>query len=183
MQNDVLTAQEFLQQLESGLSAMPEKERNIALSYYKNLLQTSNNEAETIAMLGTPANVATEVLTSYVRREATAPPVIKSNNNTKIVLLIVGTVLLGPAIFGIASGIFGLLIGFISAGFALITAGALNTVVAPYVLSQDFGFGLLVAGFGLVSLGLGILFAQLTIAIVKGLISLMKTLVRKVRHA
>jgi len=185
MTNEPLTRQEFISQLEAKLGALPEHERKSTLDYYDNHIKNSPDEAATIRTLGLPSDVATEILTSYVRREAYASssayvPPRKSNNKWIIIVLV--AIFAGPLILGLGGGLFGAVVGFVTGGVALIITGVASLILSVYVLFQDFGFGLIAAGTGLASIGIGILLVQLTILIVKGVAALVKGVARRVQH-
>jgi len=65
---------EFLDQLKRKLKNLPADEAAAALSYYEEYLSDAGpeNEAATIAALGTPAEVATTIIGEYASKEVGA---------------------------------------------------------------------------------------------------------------
>ena len=198
-----LTKQEYLLQLESKLTALPERERTNALNYYRDYLSNTEDEAAAIANLGTPGDVAAEIFASYVKRAAQEPPqptapapsvsrapgYSEERSGLPWWLIVVIAIFAAPVIIGLGGGLFGILVGigasviaFVASGFAMLITGAASVALAIPVMFQDTGFGLLVAGSGLVLLGLGILLFQLAAFICSGIFSLIQYVIRRLRH-
>lgn len=61
---------EFLSQLELKLAAMPLHEKEIALLSYKKIIENADDENAVLSTLGTPSDIASEVLSNYVKMTA-----------------------------------------------------------------------------------------------------------------
>lgn len=204
-----LTKQEYLQQLEGKLAALPERERTNAINYYQSYLADDDDAvlSQKIASLGTPGDVAAEIFASYVKRANQTPPqptaaataAVPSMSHAPVHsaarsglpwwLIIVIVIFASPVLIGLAGGAFGILtgigaavIGFAASGFAMFLTGAASIVLAIPVMFHDTGFGFLVAGSGLVLLGLGILFFKLAALICSGIFSLIQYVIRRLKH-
>ena len=203
-----LTKQEFLSQLSEKLTAMPEPERTGILDYYEKHIQNTNDgdEATAIAKLGSPSDVANDVLAAYVKKMSTPTntPEPKSTHDSPrshgptpgkrptywwavVVLLII----MSPAIFGLAVGLGGgalgifvgawsVILAFAVSGLSFVGMGIVSAVLSVPIFFQDMGFGLLSAGIGLVLVGCGIFLIKLTICFAKWLISLVQMLIEAI---
>ena len=188
MTNSNLTRQEYITQLEEKLNALPESERKNALNYYDSHIKESEDETAAIEKLGSPSDVAANILSSYVKRSSQAPPQpvagaaydappAKGTNWLLIVLLaIFGLPLIGLGFgaigltIGLGGGIFGIFIG----GVSVLITGIASLVLSLPIFFQDPGFGLLASGLGLFFIGLGTLWVMLMVMLVKWLIQLIK---------
>jgi len=194
MTNHSLTKEEFLAQLETKLMALPERERQNALAYYKNYLSEAEDTAVAISTLGQPGDVAADILASYLKRgnhqpEASIPSSIKSGFKLPLWLIVILIIFGMPIILGLGGGLIGIVAGigsaifaFLVSGVAMIITGAVSVVLSVFVMFQDMGFGLLVAGAGLVFVGVGILLAKLAIVICKGIFAAIQAIVRRFRY-
>jgi len=199
-----LTKLEFIDQLSSKLEVIPINERENILAYYSNHIQNSEDEITAINSLGTPSEVAAEILASYVKKVSHAPHGVPAPNSSSyqeghkvprdkrrlgwpiIILLIVASPAIIGLVFGLGGGLIGLFAGLWAiifsiavSGFAFVATGLAGAVLSVPILFQDAGFGLLSAGMGLVLIGIGIYLIILTISIGKWLISLAQTLIGK----
>jgi len=192
-----LSRQEYLAQLESKLTALPESDRKSAFVYYDNYIQSSEDEAATMAKLGAPGEVATDILASYIRRQNQPHPQTthstpgkekRHKHNLWWVYLIIG-IFLFPVIIGLAGGVFGITVGvggalfaFLASGFTMVITGAASLILSVFVMFQDVGFGFITAGTGLVLIGIGIFFIQLTLSIVNWFIKIVRKTVRRYQN-
>ena len=194
MTNSNLTRQEYITQLEEKLNVLPESERQNALNYYDNHIKDAEDEAAAIQKLGSPSDVATNILSSYVKRNSQTPPPLpaasvahatppeKGTNWLLIVLLaIFGLPLIGLGFgaigltIGLGGGIFGIFIG----GVSVLITGIASLILSIPIFFQDPGFGLISSGLGLFFIGLGMLWVMLMVMLVKWLVQLIKSLVGK----
>ena len=91
-----MTRTEFLAALEQLLASLPEDERKDALAYYEDYLDAAgpNNEAQAIAELGTPEEVARKILDEQSEPSSKSPsaptapvhPVRKVLNHGRMIL-------------------------------------------------------------------------------------------------
>jgi len=191
MENQNLTRLEYMTKLEEKLSTLPEIERKNALNYYDNHIKESANEAEAIEKLGSPAEVAASILSSYVARANQAPPVSahpasagSASKNTKWIWIIVLAVLFSPVLLGLAGGLIGVTVGLgggavgiVAGGASMILGGLASLILAIPIMFQDFGFGLVAGGTGLLLIGVGIIFVVLIVMLVKWVVGLITTAV------
>jgi len=193
-----MTKQEFLTQLGEKLSAMPERERNGIVDYYDSHIQASNDgdEADIIAKLGSPSDVAAEVLAAYVKKMETksVPPHPQKPDFKRpsywwavVVLLIIFspaiiglTVGLGGGVIGLGAGVFSVVVAFAATGVSFIGVGLASAALSIPIFFSDAGFGLLSLGIGFVLVGCGILLIKLTILIAKWMISLVQMIIEKI---
>jgi len=187
-----LSREDYLTLLESKLQALPAKERTGALTYYSNFIQNAADENAAMAELGTPADLATDILTSYVKKAASAPKPpalhpVREGITQYWWLLIILAVFAAPVLIGLGGGLFGLLVGLAAAifsfavsGVAFLITGFVSVILSLFVLVQNVGFGMLTAGTGFVFIGLGILLIALMVAITKGIFALLQSLFRRI---
>ena len=203
---------EFLSVLETKLAVMPENERQNALDYYNRFISESADEGAAIANLGSPGEVAADILASYLKKESHAAPIpngpapshlasayagpapaaeSKPSRNWWLIAIlavlgapiIIGlTVGIGGGLFGLFMGLVSIVIAFAVSGFTFIATGVASLVFSVFIFFQDTGFGLLSAGAGLMMIGLGILLVKLTVYTAKWIFSLIKTLVRRLQN-
>lgn len=197
-----MNRKEFMKQLEALLQNISFAEREEALQYYNDYFDDAGpeNEQSVIEALGNPARVAENIKRDlsgssygdgvYQRVSPTDKAVIpygqsaayensssqeKKLSDGMIALIAVLCVIGSPAIFGIVSGVFGILLGIVAAWFSLILAFGIVAVVLFVVflvllllgimsiLSEPLaGVGLM--GAGMLCGGLGMLFLMLTVA-------------------
>ena len=172
---------EYLRQLAQKLSALPKNERQDALEYYDGYLSDAEDEQEAITQLGSPGEVASDILADYMSQK---PIQGYANFKTrKQGAKVAWAFLIG--IFALPIGL-PLLIGVIAVAFSLfITLGAVivafgasaltvavvgvgSMIVSPFIMIQSFSGGLLALGHGLVSLGIGILLFKLCNVLIGG---------------
>jgi len=186
---ETISKQDFLAQLGEKLTAIPAPERASILDYYDKHIQNSNDggEAETIAKLGTPADVAADVLASYVKKMGETPKskpktTYKAPSYTWLIVVLV--ILFAPAILGLTVGLgggaFSIVVAFGASGISFVITGLASAALAIPIFFQDAGFGLQALGMGFVLIGVGILLVKLTICIAIWIISLVKSLFDKI---
>jgi len=200
-----LTKLEFINQLSSKLEVIPINDRENILAYYSNHIQNSEDEVAAIAGLGTPSEVAAEVLASYVKKVSHAShaaphpnaPVSSYREGHKehayheerrprlswpiIVLLIIASPAIIGLTLGLGGGLFGIFIGFWGVIFAFAVSGFafVATGLVSAVLSIPIFFQ--DAGFGLVSGGMGLVLVGIGIFLIMLTISIGKWLISLVQ--
>ena len=194
---------DFMNQLERLLLNISPTEREAALQYYNDYFDDAGpeNEKEVIEALGNPARVAENIKRDLQENSETRAkasdralveygkamniqsqlqperPVEKKTEmpTWAIVLLAVLLVLASPAILGVSTGVFGVIIGILASWFAIIFGfgvAALALFVATFILvivgimciPADALVGMGLIGCGLLCCGIGILFLMLTVA-------------------
>ncbi|MCL2839974.1 MAG: DUF1700 domain-containing protein [Defluviitaleaceae bacterium] len=172
-----MTKIEFLTQLENRLKVLPVNERQDALDYYEGYISDAENETAAIAQLGTPGEVAANILANYVSKTPShgySRTVRKEGaggaKTAVMVILALFAIPIGlPLAIALAAVAFSLFIALLSVvfavgvtGVALVVSGIIAIVTFPIFLVQDFSSALVVGGTGLIGLGLGIWFIRLT---------------------
>lgn len=198
-----MTKSEFMRELTSLLSKIPEDERNDALQYYEDYFADAGIIDEMLVpnSIGTPQQVADKIIgeaiygksPEHMTDELKDVPEEtcnnkektyynnqkeksysnknvynnensrKSDDNTKLILILLIAIVTFPVwsgvvvgiaglFFGILAGLFGMVIGFGVGGIALIVTAFLASTLAS---------GMLLAGIGMLLLALAIVFAAL----------------------
>ena len=195
---------DFMKQLESLLQNISPTERDEALQYYNDYFDDAGpeNEKEVIEALGNPARVAENIKrdlqeNSVTRAKASDRALVEYGKTVNvqsqyqpekpvekksemptwaIVLLAVLLVFASPAILGVGTGAFGVIVGILVSWFAIIFGfgvTALALFVATFILvivgimciPADALVGVGLIGCGLLCGGIGILFLMLTVAL------------------
>ena len=176
---------EYLEQLGRKLRILPEEERGDALEYYEGYLNDAEDEEAAIARLGTPAEVAANILIEHAAREPDASGSGKRTAGRKgaggirmawfviiaIFALPVGLPVL-VAVGAVAFSVFvALLATIISLGFgalAILLVGLAGILLFPFIAVQDLGLAVFYCGTGLLLLGTGMLIVSLTVVLSRG---------------
>jgi len=173
---------EYLAQLSHRLRVLPASERQDALDYYDGYLSDAENEAAAIAQLGSPGEVAANILANYVSKTPSTHELSDRKAEARgvrtawMIILALFALPVGlPIIITLATIPFMLFITLLSVifsfgvtGVALIAAGVGSIIVFPFVVLQDFGTALFFGGTGLICIGLGIWFINLTRVLMRG---------------
>jgi len=190
-----MTKSQYLEQLAMKLRAMPEGERQDALEYYDGYISDAEDEADAITQLGSPAEVAAHILANYVEKESLpseAEGGIKTKKNgIKIVwIAILGlfalpiglplAITLAMIPISLFIALFSVVVAVGASAIALFVSGVVAIILSPFVLVQDFGFGLIVIGYGLLSVGIGLLFAKLITMLFSGFPKIARLVSRKI---
>ncbi|MCL2189528.1 MAG: DUF1700 domain-containing protein [Defluviitaleaceae bacterium] len=194
-----MTKTQFLDQLDYKLRVLPLSERRDALDYYEGYINDANGEENAIAQLGTPGEVAANILAEYVakapsRRDEPEHRVGftgRKKHKLAWALIIAFFALPVGLPFIIAAGAtaFGLFIALCSIVFSLwvtggafILAGIVTLFSAVFVFFQGAGFGVMVAGIGFMSLGLGIWSIRFAMWCTGGFTWITRYVARKIRN-
>ena len=179
-----MTKAKYLNQLDRKLRAMPDNERRDALEYYDGYLSDAGDEAAAMARLGSPAEVAANILVSHAAKEPAPGETGQSAGKTGakgfkiawMVALAIFALPVGlPLVIALAAIaftlIFSLLAIVLATGatiLAFLFTGAVGLILFPMIVPQDAGIALFLLGGGLASLGLGILLIKCMIILMKG---------------
>jgi len=173
----------FLEQLSAKLNVLPVDERQDALSYYDGYISDSGDEAAAIAQLGSPGEVAANILANYVSNSSSSSyyggASKRGLSGAKVALIIflglfalpIGLpliIVLAVIPFTLIITLFAVVFSFAISGFAMIVVGIIAVVGFPVILVQDFWFAVMTAGAGLTLIGVGILMLSLTRLLQKG---------------
>lgn len=163
-----MNRQEFMNQLAAELSRLPKEEIQAAMEYYSEYFDEAGpeREQETIAELGSPAKVATQIKADYAVRQLDEPGAARSARKglSAILWVILGifaapvalpvAIALGAVAFAmfiaIAAIIFSLLVSF----GAVCISGIGLVFVGFAGLSGSLAGGIMLIGMGLVSAGI-----------------------------
>jgi len=188
-----MTKTEYIEQLNHKLRAMPDNERRDALEYYDGYLSDADDEAAAMAQLGSPGEVAANILVSHAAKEPAGGEAgrkagAKGIRIAWMVALAIFALPVGlPLVITLATIAFSLIISLLAivfavgaSGMALLFAGVAGIVFFPMIVLQDVGTAFLFLGGGLVTLGLGILLVKLTAVLTKGFPMIARFVGRKI---
>lgn len=165
-----MNRKEFLEELNDRLKLIPKEDREDAITYYDEYIGDSglDDEADVVALLGTPKAIASKIIADCTVRYATDAPEKKPvrNTATTIKLAILGVaslpVSLPIAIVALVL-VLSLLISIITvilsvgvAGISLGLGGIACVFVFPF-FANSFAQTITVIGMGLVGIGIGVL--------------------------
>ncbi|MCL2882739.1 MAG: DUF1700 domain-containing protein [Coriobacteriia bacterium] len=160
---------EFLEQLRRKLKNLPPDEVNEALSYYEEYFSDAGpeNEAATIAELGSPAEVAAGIISDYAIKDVSGDEGKKSTGSSLSVIWIVilgifaSPIALPLAIAAVAVimvlliSVFAVFLSLAASAIALIASGLVALICGVVVMFQSFASGIFFIGTGLVTIALG----------------------------
>lgn len=160
---------EFLEQLRRKLKNLPPDEANEALSYYEEYFSDAGpeNEAATIAELGSPAEVAAGIISDYAIKDVSGDGDKKSTGSSLSVIWIVilgifaSPIALPLAIAAVAVimalliSVFAVFLSLAASAIALIASGLFALICGAIVMFQSFASGIFFIGTGLVTIALG----------------------------
>jgi len=188
-----MTKADYINQLNHKLRAMPDNERRDALEYYDGYLSDADDEAAAMAQLGSPGEVAANILVNHATKEPTDGEAEQKANAKGIriawmVALAIFALPVGlPLVITLASIAFSLIISLLAiilavgaSGLAFLSVGVAGIVFFPMIVLQDAGTALLFLGGGLASLGLGILLVKFTAVLMKGFPMIARFVGRKI---
>jgi len=190
-----MTKTEYLEQLRRKLRAMPENELQDALEYYDGYLSDAEDEGAAMALLGSPGEVAANILINHAAEEPAAGGSGQSAGKAGakgiraawMVALVIFALPVGlPLVMVLAALAFSLTISIVitvgAIGLGLLSGGVVGLVFFPMVVLQDAGTALLFLGQGLASLGFGILFIKFTAVLMKGFPMIARFVKGKIRN-
>ena len=172
---------EFLAQLRSALSSVPQEEREAAMSYYEEFFSDAGeeNEQAVIASLGSPQDLARSIINEN-RKDAEqsigfptgsgfdantfTPPPTPAQQNTgwtggQIALIVILLILSFPIWIGLVAALFGILIGLFGALIGIIVGFGACGIASFMAGISAFFTGAPAAG--LFGIGLFLFFAGL----------------------
>jgi uncharacterized membrane protein len=179
-----MTAAEYLYDLRKRLSKLPPQEIQQAMSYYEEYFAEAGpeGEAELINRLGTPAQVASTIISEYAIKDMSGEGETKSKGSGfKTMWIVIIAVLASPVaipiaiallavVFSLLVALFSIFFSFFVAALAMVVAGVVAAVVGvvglftfPIEAIAIMGVSLIIVSLGL-ALGIGtIKLFQLTI--------------------
>lgn len=170
-----MTAEEFLRQLEQGLSGLQKDERDNAMEYYREYFMESENEQEAVERLGSPQSAAQRIISEIGENGVYTPPKnIGSNSSAsdtgRIIMTICILVFASPIWFSLAIVWIALIF---CVAVLLLSIGA-SALSAPVQGVAEIVTGSL--GTGLYDIGAGVLCAGLTMLLWKPVFLLIKAM-------
>ena len=165
-----MTKADFLQLLERALAQLPEEERRRNLEYYSELLddmlEEGMTEAEATAKLGSPGQIAQNILQEMPLSKLVSTRMKPQSGWTPlaIILAVVGSPVWVPLLLAAAAVVLALFVSIWALGaaaVAVVVGLAVAVVAAPIIAVRaavlTLPLGLLLLGAGLVLLGLCVL--------------------------
>ncbi len=155
---------EYLAALAHALRGLPPEEQRNAMQYYEDYFADAGteNEATVIRELGTPEQVAQEILRDF-RELATVPPKntpLRSRTRLTpfaLLAIILLSALLWPVALGLIGVLLALFIGAVFAAIGLCLGGVVLFGVSIATFVSSLASGLLLLGLSLLLLSVGIL--------------------------
>lgn len=156
-----MTIDEYIAALHQAIRSLPPDEANQALAYYDEYLHDAADPAAAMAQLGTPKEVAANILAGYVARTSGKP-------NLNVLWAVVLGILAAPIAAPIAIVVFcvvlaalitvlAIVVSLFAVGVATCISGIAVTVTGVAVLFQHLPTGLTLLGSGLVAAAIGLL--------------------------
>ena len=189
-----MTKADFLQLLERALMQLPEEERRRNLEYYSELLddmmEEGMTEAEATAKLGSPAQIAQNILQEMPLSKLVSTRMKPKSGWTPlaIVLAVVGSPVWVPLLLAGVAVVLALFVSIWALGFAAIAvviALAVAVVAAPIIAIRaamlTLPVGLMLLGAGLVLLGLCVLGGLMAVELCRLLWQLTVWLAHKIK--
>jgi len=179
-----MTSAEYLYELRKRLRKLPPEEIDQAMSYYEEYLSEvgPEGEAETIDRLGTPAQVASSIISEYAMKDMSGQAEVQQKSSgVKTMWIVIIAVLASPIAIPIAIALFAVVLALLivvfsvyislfAAAAAMAIAGVVATglsivglFAAPIEAIALMGIALICLALGL-ALGIGVFkLCQLTI--------------------
>lgn len=178
-----MNKEEYLSALNKELKKMPEEERKNAIQYYIEYFDDAgvDNSERVIIELGSPKEVANQILSDYAIKMVNAPSEPFSKKSAGKLKWLLVAILVSP--IALPLGIFIIGMAFMICSFAIalivttvifalvgIALGVIATAAGVFYLFSDFATGIALAGVGLVGIGLGLLLYLVGFSIGKGIV-------------
>jgi len=165
-----MTAADYLYDLRKRLKQLPQQEIDEALSYYEEYFSEAGpgGEAELIDRLGSPAQVASTIISEYAMKDMSGQgETPKKSSSVKTMWIVIIAVLASPIAVPIAIALFTIVLSLLIAVFSVylsLLVAALAMVVAGIMTAGVGIMGLFTApleaiailGVSLISLSLGL---------------------------
>lgn len=164
-----MTKRKFLDKLRRLLRALPRDEIDAAVSYYDEYISDAEDEADAIASLGSPWEVAGRIAAGAaagIDASGESVETVKKRGGARtasIVVLAVFALPIGLPLaiafaaiaFSVAVAALAVLASFGIVAASLILGGLVYALIGAAAVLRDFALGLAVTGAGLVMLGAG----------------------------
>ncbi len=153
---------DFIKELEKRLKIMPKADRDDAITYFSEYIDDmeENGEADICTLIGSPKEVAKDILADYAGKKIGEQKESKSMTDAgKVAVLIVLLIFSSPILLPLGITIFAVLFSLFAVGIGSLIVGAVSLPLA--IFAPGFSEKLLSLGVSLTFLGAG---ALLTIA-------------------
>jgi len=173
-----MSREEFLLKLKKYLKRLPEDEASNAIRYYEEYLDDvgASNEANTIATLGNPYKIASQITAEYAVKDMEEAPSAKKVFPTIWVVLLAAfaspiAIPLVLAIFFVAFAlvivVFSLVLSLAVIALSFALCGIVCVLVGVCLIAQSLAATIFYLGAGLFLLGAGVLISLLVIMLSK----------------
>ena len=165
-----MTKTEFLSQLRTRLSSLPQGDLDRSLDFYSEMIddhmEDGMSEREAVANMGDLSKIAEQILSQEATKEGPKPANDISDTSPRYVLRnpwVVGflsplLLILWAVAFSIIISLWAVVVSLYAINVVLgVTGGALHVAGTALFFAEGFGSGLLVFGSGVVLIGLTIL--------------------------
>jgi uncharacterized membrane protein len=159
---------QFLAELAKLLENLPPEERSNALAYYEEYLIDAGpeGEAEAIAALGSPAQVAAEIIGAYGLQQSSTPAAEASSGSLKVLWVVLLGIFAAPIVLPVAIVLFAIaitliaciavvVVSFFITALALVLGGIAGIVMGIIALLASPINGIFTIGAGMVMASLG----------------------------
>jgi uncharacterized membrane protein len=162
-----MTKVAYLAELRRKLKGLPENEIDAACAYYDEYFSDagSENEEQTAAELGSPAEVAAGIIGDRALRDVTGEETTTRKGLSTIWLVVLGIfaspialpigISLIAVLFALLVAAFSCIVAFFATAAALLVAGIVSLCLGVYALFIHFATGLCMVGTGLMCTALG----------------------------
>ena len=174
-----MTKDAYLKKLKGKLKRLPQEEVEAAVDYYSEYFDDAGEEntEQVILQLGSPSNVASQILADAAMKDLTNHPKSTTKNISAIWLILIAIVT-APISLPILGSVLGIIIAMVAVAFALLFSlfmivvsfviGGIATFLSGlFVLTDHLPTAILFIGIGLVISGLGLLLISPFVGLVK----------------
>ncbi len=170
-----MNKKEFLRILDKRLKALPQEERESALTFYKEHIEESPNEVKAIEKLPHPKQIAAKLIIEFGSN-------LKSSGSGKqisiatVIFAILSSPITIPLAIVLVLLIFLLVlmvlllqmsVAFIALGFFSVGVSTLLSVVTTAAFAHSIGTGFIMLGISLITISISFLLANLTLFLLK----------------
>jgi len=187
----------YLERLRRKLRVLPEEERGDALEYYEGYLNDAEDVDAAIARLGTPSEVAANIIIEHAAREPDASGSGKGTAGGKdaggigmawFVIVAIFALPVGlPVLLAVGSAAFAVFVALLAVvgslgfvAFLILAVGLACVLYFPFAAAQDLGLAVFFCGSGLLLLGSGMLVVSLAVVLTRGFKALARLVGRTV---
>ena len=169
---------DFMSILKKRLSGLPYDEVKEAVDYYEQYFDDAGeeNEQAVIAELGSPDNIASQIIAGFAVKSA--DNVKSAKQGVSIVWIVILAVFASPVALPLALAVVAIALAFVVtimavvlsvgvAGLGLLLSGITCAVVSIPVFIQSFATGLFILGIGLLAFGIGAALLLVTVFLSK----------------